>query len=42
MRFARFAFGDYNKTYKADGVWSSEYAALFLKVKQGDQDLLTG
>ena len=34
-RFARFAFGDYNKTYKADDVWSSEYAALFFESETG-------
>ena len=34
-RFARFAFGDYYKTYKADDVWSSEYAALFFESETG-------
>ena len=35
MRFARFGFGNYNKTYKADGVWSREYAPLFFESETG-------
>ena len=34
-RFARFALGDCNKTYKADGFWSSEYAALYFESETG-------